>query len=145
MTQQQNFQPQVRDTSSGPNLHTYIPLEDGAVVIGGITFLPETGVATAATIPVTVTGAPLPTGHPVPVSPYVIPPGGPAIQAFAAPPVQLTPQYYPYPCHYFPLSSLSLGYAAAPSPYPYYQQASVSVSLSFSSLPVPVWSCFELH
>ena len=121
MTQQQNFQPQVRDTSAGPNLHTYIPREDGAVVIGGITFLPQTGVA----IPVTVTGAPLPTGHPVPVTPYVTPPGGPATLAFVAPPVQPTPQYYPYSCHYFPLTCPSLGYAAAP--FPYYQQASVSV------------------
>ena len=131
MTQQQNFQPQVRNTSAGPNLHTYIPREDGAVVIGGITFLPQTGVATAATIPVTVTGAPLPTGHPVPVTPYIIPPGGPATPGFVAPPVQITPQYYPYSCHYFPLNCPSLGYAA--TPFSYYQQASVSVLTFFLS------------
>lgn len=122
--QQQNFQPQVGDTSNGPTIHTYIPRSDGAVVIGGITFLPQSGVPTAATIPVSATGAPIPTSHPVPVTSYVIPPGGTAIPALAPFPVQLTPQYYPYPCHYFPMNS-SLGYTAAL--FPFNQQASVSI------------------
>ena len=131
MGQPQNFQPQGRDTSNGPNIHTYIPREDGSISINGVTFLPQSGVATAATIPVTSTGIPIATAsHPVPAQPWVIPPVGSAIPAYVPPPVHLLPpQIYPLACHYFPLQTRlpsSNEYAAVPFPYPYYRPASAS-------------------
>jgi hypothetical protein len=132
MTRPENYQPQVRDTSTGPNLHTYIPRDDGSFTINGVRFLPQTGVATAATIPITSTGVPIPTPVSVQHEPYVLA-GGPAILAFIPPLVQLTPQYYPIACHYFPLKSDANGfrYTASPFPCPYYQQASASEQTFF--------------
>ena len=126
MAQPQNFQPQVRDTSSGPNVHTYIPRDDGSFTINGVTFLPQSGLPTAATIPVTSAGIPIAT--PVPAQPWVVQPGGPAVPAVVAFPVQLTPQIYPFNCNYFPLQSGTSGfdYSASPFPYPYYQLASAT-------------------
>lgn len=37
---EENFQPQVGDTSAGPHLHTYVPRADGAVMINGIAYWP---------------------------------------------------------------------------------------------------------
>ena len=37
---EENFQPQVGDTSARPHLHTYIPRADGAVMINGIAYWP---------------------------------------------------------------------------------------------------------
>lgn len=122
MTQPQNFQPQVRDTTAGPNLHTYIPRDDGSVTINGVTFLPQSRIATAATIPVTASGIPVATS--VPLQSYVIPPGGPAIPGFVSSPVKLTPpQCYTFSCYCFPLHSVSSGlsYSACPFPSPYDQ------------------------
>jgi hypothetical protein len=39
---EQNYQPETRDTSNGPHLHTYIPRSDGTIVVGGITYVPQT-------------------------------------------------------------------------------------------------------
>lgn len=90
MTQaEQHFQPQVRDTTNGPNLHTYIPRADGSVLIGGIIYVPQSNVATAAT----TTVGPMPTFG---AQPFMVPPGGPAIPTFNVP---LIPQNYPYPCY----------------------------------------------
>jgi hypothetical protein len=87
MTQAENYQPQVRDTTTGPNVHTYIPRADGSIVIGGVTYLPQTAVAATVAnpseipIPLTMHSA---VGPPNPIAfPYVIPPGGPAIPVVA--------------------------------------------------------------
>lgn len=76
MTQAENYQPQVRDTSNGPNVHTYIPRADGTVLIGGVVYIPQP----AAAAPVAAAAA----------QPVVLPPGGPAIPVFN---VLTTPQY----------------------------------------------------
>jgi hypothetical protein len=51
---QQNFQPQTRDTTNGPHLHTYIPRSDGSILVGGVAYVPQAvgGTATATTVPV---------------------------------------------------------------------------------------------
>ena len=82
MTQTENYQPQVRDTTKGPNIHTYIPRSDGTVMIGGVIYIPQSTVAPAVTPAATVTA-----------QPFIIPPGGPAIPAFN---VLSVPQYYPH-------------------------------------------------
>ena len=56
---EQNFQPQTRDTTNGPNLHTYVPRSDGAIMVGNVAYFPEgyvaaNATAAAATIPVVV-------------------------------------------------------------------------------------------
>jgi hypothetical protein len=58
---EQNFQPQTRDTTNGPHLHTYIPRSDGSIVVGGVAYVPQTVGSTVAattvqvgTIPVAV-------------------------------------------------------------------------------------------
>ena len=49
---EQNFQPQTRDTSNGPQLHTYIPRSDGGVMIGGVAYYPQGFVPAVPTAPV---------------------------------------------------------------------------------------------
>lgn len=102
----ENFQPQVRDTTNGPNVHTYIPRADGAIVIGGIAYFPQAALSNTTTIPVTVTGPSTIPVQPIPVvatapepavvKPYFIPPGGPAIPAaVTVPPTFQFSSYYP--------------------------------------------------
>jgi hypothetical protein len=90
MVTQENFQPQVRDTTNGPNVHTYIPRADGSIVIGGVAYIPQSGVATAATtaVPVTVQ---LASGSPPQIATHIIPNGGPAIP--------IMPVLATYPCY----------------------------------------------
>ena len=91
---QQNFQPQTRDTTNGPHLHTYIPRSDGTIVVGGVAYVPQNvgGTAVATTVPLVTANA-----VPVAVQPAAVP----------LPTVQL-PQYLQYPLN---------------SPYYIYQQA----------------------
>jgi hypothetical protein len=51
---EQNFQPQTRDTTNGPYLHTYIPRSDGSILVGGVAYVPQAvgGTVTATTVPV---------------------------------------------------------------------------------------------
>ena len=51
---EQNFQPQTRDTTNGPHLHTYIPRSDGSILVGGVAYVPQAlgGTVTATTVPV---------------------------------------------------------------------------------------------
>lgn len=45
---EQNFQPQTRDTTTGPNVHTYIPRQDGSILVGGVAYVPQVAVPAAA-------------------------------------------------------------------------------------------------
>jgi len=77
---EQNFQPQTRDTTNGPHLHTYIPRSDGTILVGGVAYAPQTiGNITATTVPV-----------------------GVAVQPAAVhlPTVQLPPAYSQYPVNF---------------------------------------------
>jgi hypothetical protein len=62
---EQNVQPQTRDTTNGPHLHTYIPRSDGTIVIRGVAYVPQNvgGTVLATTVPVAIPPAavPLPT------------------------------------------------------------------------------------
>jgi hypothetical protein len=105
---EENFQPQVRDTTNGPNVHTYIPRGDGTIMVGDVIYIPQTTAATAATTaaPVTfgtpVTFGAIPTSGPqvlvVPSGsqPFVVAFGGSAVPSFN---VSLLPQYHPYIWH----------------------------------------------
>lgn len=75
-----NFEPQVRDTTNGPHIHTYTPRDDGSVMIGGVIYraVPSAEAATgtigvntaAGVVPVNVTQAVPPLAHvTLPVSP----------------------------------------------------------------------------
>lgn len=48
-----NFQPQTRDTTNGPHLHTYIPRSDGSILVGGVVYIPQASgtVIGATTVP----------------------------------------------------------------------------------------------
>lgn len=53
MVSEQNFQPQGRDTTNGPHLHTYIPRSDGTILVGGVSYIPQLPTpAVATTVPV---------------------------------------------------------------------------------------------
>jgi hypothetical protein len=80
---EQNFQPQTRDTTNGPHLHTYIPRSDGSIVVGGVAYVPQTVGSTIATTTVQVGTVP------VAVQPAAI----------ALPTVQL-PLEYQYPVNF---------------------------------------------
>jgi len=68
---QQNFQPQVGNTTNGPHLHTYIPQADGTIVIGGVAYLPAVaGGVAATTVPIGVQTA-VPVAIQQSCSPYV--------------------------------------------------------------------------
>jgi hypothetical protein len=71
---EQNFQPQTRDTTNGPHLHTYIPRSDGSILVGGVAYIPQvTNIGpTATTVPIGgVTAVPVATQPIVqPFSPY---------------------------------------------------------------------------
>lgn len=80
---QQNFQPQTRDTTNGPHLHTYIPRSDGTILVGGVAYVPQTlGDIAATTVQV---GA-----VPVAVQPAAVP----------LPTVQLPTEYLQHPLRY---------------------------------------------
>ena len=120
---EQNYQPQVRDTSNGANVHTYIPRADGSILIGGVVYTPQAGVTTT-TAPVAV-ATPVATHvtAPVPVAQtYVIPPGGPAVPAVTVPLTSASP-HLPF----FPYAIASYH----PSPWYRYMPASASLHLSF--------------
>jgi len=124
---EQNYQPQVRDTSNGANVHTYIPRADGSILIGGVVYIPQAGGATA-TVPVavaTLVATPVATHvtAPVPVAqPYVIPPGGPAVPAVTVPLTSASPQL-----PFFPYAIASYH----PTPWYRYMPASAFLHLSF--------------
>jgi hypothetical protein len=73
---EQNFQPQTRDTTNGPHLHTYIPRSDGSILVGGVAYVPQvTNIgATATTVPIGgMTAVPVATQPIVqPFSPYPV-------------------------------------------------------------------------
>jgi hypothetical protein len=83
MTRMENFQPQVRDATNGPNIHTYIPRGDGTVLISGVVFIPQT-MLPAAAFPVTIQPYGGPPGGPPEGSPGG-PPGAPAFNVLATP------------------------------------------------------------
>lgn len=60
----QNFQPQTRDTTNGPHVHTYIPRSDGSIVIGGIVYVQQAPVVSVPIVPVNV-AAPVVAAPPV--------------------------------------------------------------------------------
>ena len=78
---EQNFQPQTRDTTNGPHLHTYIPRSDGTIVVGGVAYAPQT-------LGTTITATTVPVG--VAVQPAAIP----------LPTVQLPLEYSQYPVNF---------------------------------------------
>jgi hypothetical protein len=45
-----NFQPQVGDTTNGPHVHTYIPREDGTILIGGTAYIPKAPMPAVANV-----------------------------------------------------------------------------------------------
>lgn len=92
MTQTEDYQPQVQNTTNGANIHTYIPRSDGTVMIGGVIYYPHGAVPTA--VPAAATS----TTVPAVARPYIIPPGGTAIPAFN---VLDNPQY-PYMQYHSP-------------------------------------------
>ena len=107
MTTQENFQPQVRDTTNGSNVHTYIPRSDGSIVIGGVAYVPQSGVPAAATA---VPAAAIPAvSGPYSAATHIIPPGGPAI------PVASVPAAFSY--YSFVPSFFNVGYSYARTSY----------------------------
>lgn len=119
MVQEQDFQPQGRNTTNGPNVHTYIPRSDGSIVIGGIAYVPQVSTAAASTeIPVGSTAAFV--GSTVPAIattatavPVLVPEGGEArslvAQAPSAAQMITTPCYNPaYLQHHSYNASLSV-------------------------------------
>ncbi|KAL2064253.1 hypothetical protein VTL71DRAFT_4747 [Oculimacula yallundae] len=50
----QNFQPQVGDTTAGPELHTYIPRSDGSILVNGVAYVRQT----VAAVPVAAAQVP---------------------------------------------------------------------------------------
>jgi hypothetical protein len=117
MATQQNYQPQVGNTNNGPHIHTYIPRSDGSISIGGVSYIPASGVPTATTTAVPVAVTPIPAA-PAIAQPYIIPPGRPAIPAMI--PVPLTSQFFPsyYPFDYYSyLQNLHVHYKPASAFY----------------------------
>lgn len=100
---EQNYQPQGRDTTNGPHVHTYIPRSDGSIIVGGVTYYPQAGTVIPAPLGNTATPGEVPTGAPQ-VVPVAIKPGeepkttGAASIAGQHLPVQ--PGHY---LHYLPL------------------------------------------
>lgn len=105
MVQEQNFQPQTRDKTNGPHLHTYIPRADGSIMVGGVAYVPQviTPVATATTAAVPAVATSVGGGATV-VQPAAVVTPATVIQP--ATPVLPTPEYYPSP--YFPYYSYHL-------------------------------------
>ena len=106
---QENYQPQTRDTTAGPQLHTYVPRADGSVMIGGTVFFPQPAPAVAAAAPAPAV-VPVATNGTVPVVTTISTAEGavPAVvQAPAAPPVPNPTFYSPYPVQppYFPYNA----------------------------------------
>lgn len=94
----ENYQPQVGNTTNGPNIHTYIPRSDGTVLIGGVAYIPQ--------ITATAYGA---SSVNAAAQPYIIPPGCPTAPAFNVldTPLQYTPfQYCLAPPFYLALSQV---------------------------------------
>jgi hypothetical protein len=127
MVQEQNFQPQVGDTTSGPHTHTYIPRSDGSILLNGIAYVPRAAsvAAAAVTVPVPIQAA-VTVVQPM-ATPIATAPGGPSI-------VQLTPQHF---SNYSNCSNYS-NHPYSPSFYiPYYNPASLSVWRSSIVLNIP--------
>lgn len=80
MTVEQNYQPQGRDTSAGPQLHTYIPQSDGSILVGGVAYFPQ---PSAAPVVASVAGQ----------VPIVVKPGEEAKVVADAPAVTFQPQH----------------------------------------------------
>ncbi|PVH78129.1 hypothetical protein DL98DRAFT_462866 [Cadophora sp. DSE1049] len=95
---EQNFQPQVGETTAGPHIHTYVPRADGSILVGGVAYVRQS----AATIPVI---------PPQPVlyqQPYIAQPQ----PVYAAPSPAISPPYYniqaqPYPSTGYPTFNIS--------------------------------------
>jgi hypothetical protein len=118
MMVEQNFQPQTRDTTNGPNLHTYIPRSGTAAIeVNGVTYWPE-GQGPASTGNATAAAATIP---------VMIQPGQPATV-----PMVLSAPFHPFP------SLLQFPYLPyVPAEYyrqAFYPQASVSVQDFLSHL-----------
>lgn len=84
-TPEQNFQPQVGDTTAGPHIHTYIPRSDGSILVNGVAYIRQS----AATIPVVAASLPVAAAAVVVDTPVVQPPYFPYMYP------QLYPQLYP--------------------------------------------------
>ncbi|CZT48770.1 uncharacterized protein RSE6_09517 [Rhynchosporium secalis] len=113
-TADENFQPQVGDTTTGPEMHTYIPRSDGSILVNGIAYVRQ-NVAT----PVVVTNIPA-AAVVVEAPAQVIPPPHPVIyqQPYITQPQPMyaagsgfAPPYYdiqqqPYPATGYPNFSI---------------------------------------
>lgn len=91
---EQNFQPQVGDTTNGPHLHTYIPRSDGSILVNGVAYVRQS----VATIPINA-----PT---VPAATVVIETPAPVVQTSYYP--RSPYDYMLYPQQYPQFASLSL-------------------------------------
>lgn len=115
MTIEQNFQPQGRDTSNGPHVHTYIPRADGSIMIGGVAYHPQN--QTQPTVSA---------GNATQI-PVVVKPGeegevitGAPVGAIPLPrQVQMMPQFIHPQAYYghFPIQQVNYGYHASAFPF----------------------------
>ncbi|KAH7412795.1 hypothetical protein BKA64DRAFT_740557 [Cadophora sp. MPI-SDFR-AT-0126] len=115
-TAEQNFQPQVGDTTAGPHIHTYVPRADGSILVGGVAYVRQS----AATIPV-VGSTPAPAVVVETPAPAVLPPQPVIYQqpyvaqpqpVYAAASPAISPPYYniqaqPYTSTGYPAFSIS--------------------------------------
>ncbi|KAL5322710.1 hypothetical protein ACEPPN_010685 [Leptodophora sp. 'Broadleaf-Isolate-01'] len=117
---EQNFQPQVGDTTNGPHLHTYIPRSDGSILVNGVAYVRQS----VATIPINAPTVPAATVVIETPAPVIPPPQPVAYQQpyiaqpqpiYAAAPVAapaIAPPYYniqpqPYPSTGYPSFNIS--------------------------------------
>ncbi|EPE28726.1 hypothetical protein GLAREA_09847 [Glarea lozoyensis ATCC 20868] len=106
-----SFTPQVRDTTLGPNVHTYIPRADGAIVINGIAYFPDgPKPVVPATLPIPVTTSNV--SQPAPVVGY-------AGNAMPTQPIQTAPLPVPQPAYIPPPQFYPQAPTYAYPPYPY--------------------------
>ncbi|KAH7348478.1 hypothetical protein BKA65DRAFT_454707 [Rhexocercosporidium sp. MPI-PUGE-AT-0058] len=94
-TAQQNFQPQVGDTTAGPHIHTYIPRADGSILVNGVTYVRQS----VATIPVTAPSVPPYIAQPQPIYAAAVTP------AISPPYYNIQPQ--PYSSNGYPSFNIS--------------------------------------
>ncbi|PMD18241.1 hypothetical protein NA56DRAFT_630550 [Hyaloscypha hepaticicola] len=88
---QQNFQPQTRDTTNGPHLHTYIPRSDGSILVGGVAYVPQ---AVGGTVPQVVYQQPGYIAPPQPIyNPYAYAQQQQPYVIQQQPPIQGLPSY----------------------------------------------------
>jgi hypothetical protein len=94
---EQNFSPQVPEPTNGPNIHTYIPRDDGSILVGGVIYR-----AVPPVVPATATvGANTAIGI-VPVVTQSVPPPVPVVLSATALPnmVYSQPCLYSFPTYY---------------------------------------------